>query len=420
MKQMRALLLAIAWVGGVLAPAAAAPDQRIVAVVNDDVISARDLDDRLRLVMFTSQINDSEQARARLAPQVLRGLIEETLQIQEAERLDMVVEEAEIQEALQNIAERNQMTVDAMTRMFAGNGISLDTLRRQVRAQIGWVRVVNRQIVPRVTVTVDQLDLAVDEARRNEGQPEYLLSEIVLPVDNPNQAEVVAQDAARLVQTLREGASFDSLARQVSVAASAERGGDLGWMQGATLPPELRDALERLRTGEVSDPLPSAVGFHIFWLRDRRTGRPPVDSSQAAVEVALAQILLPVNGQADVSAVRARAEELRGRLVDCPAIVEVANELGTPASGDLGWLRIGDLPSQLGQTILNLPVGEVSPPLEGPSEIRLLMVCDRRDPAEATGEREQIGERLQRERVERLARRYLRDLRKEAFVEVRL
>ena len=103
----------------------------------------------------------------------------------------------------------------------------------QVRAQIAWVKVVNRQIVPRVTVTVDQLDMAVDEARRNEGQPEYLLSEIVLPVDNPAQAQVVAQDAARLVQTLREGASFESLAPQVSAAASAERGGDLGWVAAA-------------------------------------------------------------------------------------------------------------------------------------------------------------------------------------------
>jgi peptidyl-prolyl cis-trans isomerase SurA len=312
------------------------------------------------------------------------------------------------------------MTVDAMTRLFVGNGISLDTLRRQVRAQIGWVRVVNRQIVPRVTVTVDQLDLAVDEASRNEGQPEYLLSEIVLPVDNPSQAEGVGQDAGRLVQTLREGASFESLARQVSAAASAERGGDLGWIQSTTLPPELRDAMERLRAGEVSDPIPSTVGFHIFWLRDRRTTRPAVDSTRAAVEVALTQILFPLDRQADVAAIRAQAGELRARLVDCAAMVEGAAEVATPASGDLGWLRIGDLPPDLGQAVLNLPVGEVSPPLDGPGGIHLLMVCERRDPPALAPEREEIARRLQQERTERLARRYLRDLRKQAFVEVRL
>ncbi|HET9264066.1 MAG TPA: SurA N-terminal domain-containing protein, partial [Vicinamibacterales bacterium] len=192
---MRPLLSAIASLVGLLLgldPARAAVEQRIVAVVNDEVISAQDLDERLQLVTLTSGIPDSEQARARLAPQVLRSLIEEALQLQESERLGITVEEAEIQEALANIAERNRMTVEAMERFFEDNGIDLATLLEQVRAQIAWVKVVNRQIVPRVTVTVDQLEMAVEEARRNEGEPEYLLSEIVLPVDNPAQAQTVA------------------------------------------------------------------------------------------------------------------------------------------------------------------------------------------------------------------------------------
>ena len=220
---MRRLLIAMASLSCLLlACDPAGAQQRIVAVVNDDVISAQDLDDRLQLVTLTSGIPDSEEARARLAPQVLRSLIEETLQLQEAERLDITVEDAEIQRALANIAERNQMTVEAMQRFFAQKGINLATLLDQVRAQIAWVKVVNRQIVPRVTVTVDQLDMAVEEARRNEGEPEYLLSEIVLPVDNPAQAQVVAQDAARLVQTLREGASFE-FARPTGVGRSQRR-----------------------------------------------------------------------------------------------------------------------------------------------------------------------------------------------------
>ena len=268
---MRRLLIAIASLSCLLlAGDPAGAQQRIVAVVNDDVISAQDLDDRLQLVTLTSGIPDSEEARARLAPQVLRSLIEETLQLQEAERLDITVEDTEIQRTLANIAERNQMTVEAMQRFFAQKGINLATLLDQVRAQIAWVKVVNRQIVPRVTVTVDQLDMAVEEARRNEGEPEYLLSEIVLPVDNPAQAQVVAQDAARLVQTLREGASFDSLARQVSAAASAENAGDVGWIRGSAIPPELRDTLEGMRAGEISDPISSPVGYYIFLLRDRR------------------------------------------------------------------------------------------------------------------------------------------------------
>jgi len=404
-----------------LQPAWPAVEQRIAAIVNDEVVSIRDLDERLDLVIATSGIPDSEQARARLAPQVLRSLIEETLQLQEAARLGVEVTPAEIDTALGNIAQRNQLSVEQLRSYLSGSGINFDTLLRQVRAQIGWIKVVNRAVRPTVTVTVDQLDLAMQEARQGEGQPEYLLSEIVLPVDNPAQAERVAQDAQRLVQTLREGASFESLAQQVSAAASAERGGDLGWLAAAALPPELIALLERLRPGEVSDPMGSPVGYHIFWLRDQRVAAAPVNAGQAAVEVALTQILFPIDGvDGQLAAARERAVGLRPRLTDCPAMVEVAEELDAPASGELGWLRVGDLPPHLGQAVLNLPVGEVSAPLEGPGGIHLLMVCERRDPEGLGPQRAEIAERLEQERTERLARRYLRDLRKQAFVEVRL
>ena len=418
---MRRLLIAMASLWCLLlACDPASAQQRIVAVVNDDVISAQDLNDQLQLVTLTSGIPDSEEARARLAPQVLRSLIEETLQLQEAERLDIIVEDAEIQRALANIAERNRMTVEAMQRFFAQKGINLATLLAQVRAQIAWVKVINRQVVPRVTVTVDQLDMAVEEARRNEGEPEYLLSEIVLPVDNPAQAQVVAEDAARLVQTLREGASFNSLARQVSAAASAENAGDVGWIRGSAIPPELRDTLESMREGEISDPISSPVGYYIFLLRDRRLSQTAAEASASDIEVDLAQILLPIDGGATLDAARGQAVQLRDRLADCAAMAATAAELNAPDSGRLGWLRVSDLPPGFGQAVSSLPVGQVSAPLEGPAGIHLLMVCDRHNPAAESPQRDQIAQQLQRERVDRLARRYLRDLRKDAFVEVRL
>jgi peptidyl-prolyl cis-trans isomerase SurA len=165
----------------------------------------------------------------------------------------------------------------------------------------------------------------------------------------------------------------------------------------------------------------SPIGYHIFWLRDQRVAAAPVDSGRAAVEVELTQILFPGDGvDGRLAEARERAADLRPRLTDCGAMVEVADELDAPASGELGWLRVGDLPPALGQAVLNLPVGEVSAPLEGPGGIHLLMVCERRDPQSLAPQRAEIAERLEQERTERLARRYLRDLRKQAFVEVRL
>jgi len=417
---IRSLILCVllALVGGLVTPSWAA-EQRIVAVVNDDVISLQDLNDRLRLVVLTSGIPDDPNAQSRLSPQVLRGLIEEKLQLQEAEGLAIIVSDPELEQALANIAQRNNLSVDGMRSFLVQNGINVDTLLQQLRAQIAWVKVVNREIRPRVTVTVDQLELAVQETSLSQGQPEFLLSEIVLPVDGPEQEDTVANDATRIVQTVREGASFDALARQVSAAASGENGGDLGWVQAAAIPPELLGALDRLRPGDVSDPVRSAVGYHIFWLRERRTTEAAVNPAAGSVEVALTQILFPPDG-VEVDVLREQAAGLRDRLVDCDAMVEVAEELEAPASGELGWIKISDLPTDLGQAVLSLPIGQVSAPLQGPGGVHLLMVCDRREPEQLSPDREKVAQRLEEERVERLARRYLRDLRKEAFVDVRI
>jgi len=407
-----------------------AAEQRIAAIVNDDVVSLQDLNDRLGLVLLTSRIPDGEQARNRLSQQVLRGLVEETLQLQEAKRLSITVDQGETDRALSEIAQRNNMKSDQLAGLLQENQINPKTLIDQLQAQISWLKIVNQRIRPQVNVTVDQLDIAMEEARLDQGQPEYLLSEIVLPVDKPSDEQGVAADAARLLQTLNEGASFDALARQVSAASTARRGGDLGWVQASKLPRELVEALERLRPGDISQPLRSQVGFFIFHLRDRRLGEAvPEGGNQAVEEIKLSQILFDADTANDV-ALSARVDEanaIRTRLTDCGAVNAVAEELSAPASGDLGWLKVSDLPTVLAEGVTALPVGQISEPLQGPAGIHLLMVCERRGGDEAVDadlgseeERQKLTQDLERERLDRLARRYLRDLRKQAFIDVRL
>ncbi|MGH6913752.1 MAG: peptidylprolyl isomerase, partial [Geminicoccales bacterium] len=210
--------------------------------------------------------------------------------------------------------------------------------------------------------------------------------------------------------------------RQVSASASAEQGGDLGWVRAAVIPPELFDALEQLQPGEVSPPIRSPVGYHVFWLRDRRLAAPQLAAGTAEAEVALSQILFPygeTEGEAGAPALRQQAIALRPQLVDCRAMNQIAAERQSPASGDLGWVRLGDLPPQFAQELSDLPVNQVSLPLQGPAGVHLLMVCDRRGAVQNVPQREQIAERLEAEQIDRLARRYLRDLRKQAFVDIR-
>lgn len=242
---------------------------RIAAVVNDAVITTQDLVDRINLALATSGLPNDAETRRRLAPQVLRGYIDETLQMQEANRLNLTVSQAEVDQALDTIAQRNSTTRDGLVLYLTERGISPETLRQQIRAQIAWIKVVNRQVRPRVAITQEQIDLAL-RGTGTGGDTELLLSEIVLPVYDRAQEATVMNEARDLAAALRGGTDFAALARQVSGAASAEGGGDLGWVRAGAILPELRERLQAMQPGQVSDPIPSPAGVHIFQLRDRR------------------------------------------------------------------------------------------------------------------------------------------------------
>lgn len=248
------------------------PAQRIAAVVNDDVITSQDLLDRIELARVSSGLPDDQQSRQRLAPQVLRGYIDEKLQLQEAKRLGLPVSEADVDKALDTIAARNKTDRDTLVRYLEANRVNPRTLRDQLRAQIAWIKVAAREIRPRIAVSQEQVEFALRRSA-SEGGAEILLSEILLPVYDRNQEATVLAQAGELVATLRGGgADFAALAGQVSGAASAEKGGDLGWVPLAALPPDLRDRIGALQPGQVSDPIVGANGVQIVQVRDRRAG----------------------------------------------------------------------------------------------------------------------------------------------------
>ncbi len=244
--------------------------QRIAAVVNDEVITTQDLIDRINLAIATGGLPNDEATRQRLAPQILRGLIDERLELQEAKRLGAEVTEPEIDQALATIAQRNRTNAADLVRYLSDRGLNPRALRDQLKAQIAWIKVVNRELRPKIVVTREQIDLALRRGAGPADDRELQLSEILLPVYERGQEAKALEDARGLVSTLRGGASFPALARQVSAAGSAESGGDLGWVPVSAIIPDLRDQIAALPVGQVSDPIVSAAGVHIFMVRDQR------------------------------------------------------------------------------------------------------------------------------------------------------
>lgn len=244
--------------------------ESIAAVVNEDAITASDVADRMNLIIISTGLKNSDEIRKKLAPQIIEGLIEEQLQLQEARRLDINITEEEIAQGLNTIAQQNNIPADQFTDVISKSGINVNTVRNQVRSQLSWNKVVQQKLRPQVNVTDSDIDDFLQRMSSNIGKTEYLAAEIFLPVDDPKNEVPAQQFAQNLIKEIRSGVPFSRVAQQFSKAAGAQQGGNLGWIQQGHLPSELDSVLITMNKGDLSDPIRSMTGYHILLMRDQR------------------------------------------------------------------------------------------------------------------------------------------------------
>ena len=400
-------------------PAPAQQEARIAAVVDDQVISFMDLLNRTRLVMFATGLAPTEENMNRLMPQILNGLVDETLQRQEAKAQNVTVRDAEVEKALADMERRNNLPPGGLDGFLASKGVEKSALLNQVRSSIAWAKLVDRRLRPQVEIGDEEVEEALRSIKENRGKPQLLVSEIFLAVDDASADTRVRDSAMRIAQQIRAGASFEALARALSQNATAAAGGDLGWLIEGQFEDELGRALATMRPGQIAGPIRTSDGYHIILLRDRRL---PGGSTPNQVTVDLRQIGLPLSATASEENIRrvlAAADSIRNRATDCAALE------GPPLAGNarvvrIGRIRVGDLAAPLQATVMRLDSNQISAPLRTQQGVVLFMVCDREaEVAELPG-RDQIQKRLEFEKLDLLARRYMRDLRRAAFVDVRI
>lgn len=389
---------------------------RIIAVVNEDPITALDLAMRLRIAIVSLRVENTPEVQQRLAPQVLKVLIDEQIQNQEAARQGINIPDSQVDERMQQVAAENNMGVEQFEQMLAQNGIPAESLRNQIRTGLSWVQVVRRRFQPDIIISQEDIADARNRMIESQGAPEYRVSEIFLSEDDTAENGTAAEAAQRLLDELKKGASFAAVARQFSRAATAARGGDLGWVHESDLAPELRSALQGLEPGAVAGPIQTEGGYHILLLRDRR------ENSSGGVfgTVDMKQILLPLQAgatPAQVADATDSARSLRESVTSCAAVSDAAAGVDGTA-GDLTGADIGALPGGMQSIAINQPIGQASEPLRVAEGISVYIVCARNITAGGPSDQD-LREQLLRERLELMARGYLRDLRRAAFVHIR-
>ncbi len=395
--------------------------QGIAAVVNDEVISAYDVRTRLRIVITSSGLPATRDVRDRLAPQVLRDLIDEKLKLQEAERQGVGADDDDLAHARAGLERQNNLQPGQLGAFLAARGIDESALEAQIESAIAWQKLIARRLIPQINVSAEEIDETMRRIADNAGKPEHLLAEIFLPVDNPRDAANVEKAATRLVSQVRDGANFVALARSFSKSSTAADGGDMGWIPQGQLEPELDSALARMQPGQVSDPVATLAGYHVLLLRDRRISK-GLEAGPPA-KLTLHQVFEPLAATAGSAAERAAADKLRqltSGAASCEDMDRLGKRIATAMSGSLGTLEETTLPPSIRAVVGPLAVNTPSRPVRTEQGMVVLMVCNRSGGASREAARDKVREMLVDRRAEKAAQRLMLDLRRNAMVDVRL
>ena len=391
----------------------------IVAVVNDAAITKVDLLVRLQLVIRSSGLQDTPDTRARLAPQVLRALIDERLKRQAVQSAGITASREEVLRALTRFASANGMTIDQFNAAVEQDPLVAEAFTDEAIANIGWQKLIGSKLGPTVNVTEQDVDEEMRRIQESRGKPEYRVAEIFLGVDQPQQDAASKESADRLMEQLRAGAEFAKLARDFSQSTTAANGGLVGWVRPDQVDDELASALAGMKPGQVSGPIRAAGGYYLVQLQQiRASGTTSPD--EAAVTVKQVFITAPATqSKAERDAAMQKILAMRARLKSCADMDSVGGAFMPAGSVDLGTATVSDLPAPLQDLGRSLPVGQVSQPIQVDTGVGVFMICDRKMPTDTMPTRDEVARNLLNARLDQLARGYLRDLRRAAVIDIR-
>ncbi len=388
------------------------------AIVNEFVITGTDIDQRVALVTAAAENQVSEEELARLRRQVLRNLIDETLQIQEATKLELPVDPAEVNQTYAQLAAQNfGQDPSAMDTYLRSIGSSPASLKRQITGELAWQRVLSRNVTAFINVSEEEAREVLKRLEADRGTDEYRLGEIYMSATSENR-EAVRQNAQQIVEQLQQGGSFVAYARQYSEATTAVVGGDTGFLRLGTLPGPMAEAAQQMQPGQLVGPLEIPGGFTIMYLIEKRQVL-TADPLEALLSLKQISITFEPGTTEEQAAGRVEQfgtfiQELRG----CADAESARDILGASVVSN-EQIPARQLPQQLQNIVLNLQVGQSTPPFGSIAEgVRVLMLCGRDDPQIAGSPTVQsVMNQIEEERINKRAQRYLRDLRNDAYIE---
>lgn len=399
---------------------------RIVAVVNNEVITSNDLNDRMNTVVRQLQKQGASlPPQDVLQKQLLEQMVNTQVQIQEAKETGIKVDDGTLDRTLQRIADENNVSMTEFRRLLEQDGLVWSKFREEIRGEVMISRLREREVEGNVNVTEAEVDTQLSlEAREAVTDQEFRLAHILVQIPEQATSAQIEARRQRAVQALREvrkGVEFAQVSARFSDAPDALQGGNLGWRASGRLPTLFLEALNQLKNGETTDILRSANGFHIVKLLDKRgrSATPTVQQSRVR------HILIRAKEGVSDDDARERLKRLRERIVGGADFAELAkvhsDDPSNVKGGELGWISPGDTVPEFERTMNQLRDNELSQPIQTQYGWHLVQVMERRSEG-VSEERKRATARntIRQRKADEAYQDWLRQTRDRAFVEYRL
>ena len=417
---MRLILIGVAFVVGLSSsPVLSQEVVQIAAIVGDDAISTIDIARRLKLALFSSGLPNEASVRQKLVPQIMQKLIDERLLAGEARKAGIQVSEQEMQRALASLEEKNQLPEGSFLSFMASNGIDVNTVREQLEAQIIWSKLVNMKIRSGITVSEKEIAEKMEDISSQAGITEVNLSEIVLPVDDPDDEDRIKALAYKLVDEIRKGSDFSAIAKEFSRGNTAISGGDIGWVQNNHLDRDVFQALGSLSVGQITNPVRTSDAYYVVKLNDKRV---LIDASEEDSEVGMKQVFVPLQGRTAIEKKRlvALLDAERKKIHSCEEFDAFAKVIGSQVQPKLLMAQLKGLNEDIKQFIEDKRIGEPTPVVESSEGLYVFIVCEKTQATSSLADKDKVLQAIYNKKIDLQSKRYLRDLRRFAFIEIRL
>ena len=379
------------------------PLEGVAALVNDEPISFFDVRQRVRMLMVTLGAQPTPEVLQQLSGPALEQLVDERLQLQMAREFELEIAQDQINSSVDRRAQQAGTSMEELTNEFKRVGISMRTLEEQIRAEIAWSEIMRGRFGPNIRISKDRINAQMEQFRTDSQQTMYQLSEIFLYAPDEEKKIQARTAADTLIEQLRAGTPFGSMAQQISRSATAAAGGDMGWVRVEDLEPALADAVTNATSAGILEPIIAEDGIYILALRGKRE---PQDEDSF---FNLRQI---VATDTKIETLEAAMDEIKG----CRNVDDVAANNDSVIAANLGDVKFSELALEPQALLTDLGAGQTSAPFEMSRGWAAIVVCSRKDGAESLPSDDQVENQLYGRELNMISERELRNARQDATI----